>query len=317
MFNIKKNFIDIQLFAPEFSLTSNRNVKINNKILSMVNNKYVKTINGVSVQCWKKKEININLVNGAEFFNDDLTILTGKPSSDVAIGNITINDYNTYSTKLQSGVFDTNVNDQYNISPIELYEKIAGSIPSQIKTNYGNEINLSKVDILIPFVKCVGTVSGTSKVQFSISSPVFNSLTKKDLLIMSVNTINDLITICELDQYDGEMGNIQVTFNQWDNTIFLVLQRICSPETWELNETLTGDYNFNVNVDFFAGGTTYSSITVETNEDGITVMYDENFVYNDVGSGIWEDDTYRTIEFYDEVTDETLLTWLQENGVKQ
>lgn len=33
-----------------------KNVKINNKILSMVSNKYAKTINGVSIQCWKKKE---------------------------------------------------------------------------------------------------------------------------------------------------------------------------------------------------------------------------------------------------------------------
>ena len=113
------------------------------------------------------------------------------------------------------------------------------------------------------------------------------------------------------------MGNIQVTFNQWDNIIFLVLERVYSPETWELNETLTGDYNFNVNVDFIADNTTYSSITVETNEDGITVMYDEEFVYNDAGSVIWEYNPYRTIEFYDEVTDETLLTWLQENGIKQ
>ena len=196
------------------------------KTVSKINSKYPKTLNGISIQCWKKKEIDINFADVAQLYEDDLSILKGTPLSNVIIENIDIDDYNNYSKNIQSGVYAANVNEEYIISPTELYEKMVNSVPSQITTNYGNEIDLSKFDINIPFVKCVGTVSGASKVQFSISSEMLKESASEDYLIMSVNTINDSIVICELDDYDAEMGNIQVTFNQWDNMIFLILQRI-------------------------------------------------------------------------------------------
>ena len=289
------------------------------KTVSKINGKYAKSINGVSIQCWKKKETNINLVNGAEIFNDDLTILTGKPSSDVAIGSITINDYNTYSDNIKNGVSLINSENATleSSTPINLYKTIKGSIPTQIVTNKGNKVDLSKYEFISSLVKCEGVVSETPSVQFSVSSDLLQDMAE-GCMFMYINISNSSIIINELDSFDDMIGKLTTTFNEWSsNIIFGIISYIANPETWELNETLTGDYNFNVNVDFIVDNRIYSSITVETNEDGITVMYDEEFVYNDVGSGIWEYNTYRTIEFYDEVTDETLLTWLQENGVKQ
>lgn len=104
-------------------------------------------------------------------------------------------------------------------------------------------------------------------------------------------------------------------------------QEPSSGETWVLNETLSeddlegsnGDYYFAVS--FTCNGSNYTGLRRFYNPKS---FYD--YLYYHIGTGSeylvaysesWQNTAYRTITFDESVTDSTLLTWLQANGVKQ
>ena len=90
-----------------------------------------------------------------------------------------------------------------------------------------------------------------------------------------------------------------------------------SGETWVLNESPNFDIgeDISLQIDFVSNNTSFDLINVVHLEDifyggpttGVILAY---------SSGEWTDQAYRTITFLEPPTGE-LLTWLQNNGVKQ
>ena len=99
-------------------------------------------------------------------------------------------------------------------------------------------------------------------------------------------------------------------------------QEPSSGETWVLNESLTdttGETGFLVKVNFTSNSSIFTEITLRTRvgREGVQVDYDTTTVYDSLRGSGWTNEAYRTIIFYEPVTDNTLLTWLQANGTKQ
>lgn len=89
-----------------------------------------------------------------------------------------------------------------------------------------------------------------------------------------------------------------------------------SGETWVLNEDIPiaqDEHTWNVN--FTSNGITYTKLTWHFSQKQI-LKYDSTVVYKEVPVASWLDQAYRTITF-DTAPTGDLLTWLQNNGVKQ
>lgn len=97
-------------------------------------------------------------------------------------------------------------------------------------------------------------------------------------------------------------------------------------ETWILNESLSSTKLSKTQVNFISNGYIYEYIE---HGGGVASPYLEYYTdaetYTDVyttdspnfPTSFWIDQAYRTITFDQPVTDTTLLTWLQSNGIKQ
>ena len=84
-------------------------------------------------------------------------------------------------------------------------------------------------------------------------------------------------------------------------------------ETWELNESLDVIL-FSYSIDFLCDNTVYDSISRRIVKAATVMYYGSTRVMADSAS--WVNQAYRTITFLEPPTGE-LLTWLQNNGVKQ
>lgn len=84
-------------------------------------------------------------------------------------------------------------------------------------------------------------------------------------------------------------------------------------ETWVLNESLDSTL-FSYSVDFLCNSIAYDSISRRIVKAATAMYYGNNRVMKD--DGTWYDQSDRTITFLKPPTGE-LLTWLQNNGVKQ
>ena len=84
-------------------------------------------------------------------------------------------------------------------------------------------------------------------------------------------------------------------------------------ETWVLNESLDSTL-FSYSVNFLCNSITYDSISRRIVKAETAMYYGSTKVMR--GSGTWQNQAYRTITFLEPPTGE-LLTWLQNNGVKQ
>lgn len=85
-------------------------------------------------------------------------------------------------------------------------------------------------------------------------------------------------------------------------------------ETWVLDSAAAyeGDVGVTFNADFTSNGLSFSSISLSANPRR-QIQYDSTVVKAIYG---WTSEAYRTITFLEPPTGD-LLTWLNENGVKQ
>lgn len=107
----------------------------------------------------------------------------------------------------------------------------------------------------------------------------------------------------------GTIGSGTVKFRHYSQ------QEPSSGETWVLNESVNIPTQ-SFTVDFVSNGQNFKTIR----KVGTQIYYDDVQVYvaNTPDDIHWvSGEAYRTITFAEPVTDTTLLTWLQANGVKQ
>lgn len=112
----------------------------------------------------------------------------------------------------------------------------------------------------------------------------------------------------------------------YNNKMLSVNGKCISPkasgETWVLNETGTIPFDFDYSIAFISNNQNFDRIHYH----GLKILYDTTEVTSTLdktteglswlGAGQWTDQAYRTITFLEAPTGE-LLTWLQNNGVKQ
>lgn len=90
--------------------------------------------------------------------------------------------------------------------------------------------------------------------------------------------------------------------------------QISKGETWLLNSDISSAEDISVsNLSFVSNSQNFTSIICTTGKGGANLAYNQTGVF----ASTWENEAYRTITFDSPVTDSTLLTWLQANGVKQ
>lgn len=86
-------------------------------------------------------------------------------------------------------------------------------------------------------------------------------------------------------------------------------------ETWVLNNgSLSGEIDVNIN--FISNNQNWNNILCFQEKFYATITYISGTNQQTVFVGSWVDQAYRTITFLEPPTGE-LLTWLQNNGVKQ
>lgn len=90
--------------------------------------------------------------------------------------------------------------------------------------------------------------------------------------------------------------------------------QVSKGETWLLNSDISSAEDISVsNLSFVSNSQNFTSIICTTGKGGANLSYNQTGVF----VSTWENEAYRTITFDSPVTDSTLLTWLQANGVKQ
>lgn len=87
-------------------------------------------------------------------------------------------------------------------------------------------------------------------------------------------------------------------------------------ETWLLNDVVHPSVAFVSNVLFISNSNNYSKFSVVDAGIMYQLVYGDTVVFSD-DTSTWTSQAYRTITFAEPVTDSTLLTWLQANGIKQ
>ena len=88
-------------------------------------------------------------------------------------------------------------------------------------------------------------------------------------------------------------------------------------ETWVLNETLTLSASSTFTANFVSNNTSYTSLVIQVPKPAQKLLlYDDTEVYDGAQSGVWYDESYRTVTFETAPAGD-LLTWLQANGTKQ
>ena len=98
---------------------------------------------------------------------------------------------------------------------------------------------------------------------------------------------------------------------------------------WQLNEILYWDQSFNANINFISNSTEFNSISFEGNtnfsSEGDLILFDSvNMYYSylniyDGQTSEWESgENYRIIYITggQDVTNSTLINWLQENAIQ-
>lgn len=97
------------------------------------------------------------------------------------------------------------------------------------------------------------------------------------------------------------------------------LSPAASSETWIIDERPNLDITEDIylQIDFVSNDTSFDIINVLREQDALSYGGPTTGVFTVYTSGEWTNQAYRTITFAQPVTDNTLLTWLQANAVKQ
>lgn len=99
------------------------------------------------------------------------------------------------------------------------------------------------------------------------------------------------------------------------NKILEIQSSVSVPETWVLNESITGEDQFQASINFTSNSETFTSIQVDTIVAGC-VYYINASGKNTIWVTGWTDENYRKIVFETAPTGQ-LLEWLEQNAVKQ
>lgn len=101
----------------------------------------------------------------------------------------------------------------------------------------------------------------------------------------------------------------------WMNEKAITPKKTAAGETWVLNNgRLSG--KIDVNINFISNNQNWNEILCIQGKFYTTITYMSGTNHQSVFAGSWVNQAYRTITFLEPPTDE-LLTWLQNNGVKQ
>lgn len=98
------------------------------------------------------------------------------------------------------------------------------------------------------------------------------------------------------------------------NKILEIQSSVSVPETWVLNESITGEDQFQVSINFTSNSETFTSVQVDTIVAGC-VYYINASGKNTIWVTGWTDENYRKIVFETAPTGQ-LLEWLEQNAVK-
>ena len=124
-----------------------------------------------------------------------------------------------------------------------------------------------------------------------------------------MSTINNL-RMGEVTPTKLYMGEVEVLKAYMGEV--LVYDKGSSGETWVLNETYNDGGMGSYNINFTSNGETFGQFSYGDMPRWYIKYGETNAYFN----GVWANQAYRTVTFATPPTGD-LLTWLQNNGVKQ
>ncbi len=176
-------------------------------------------------------------------------------------------------------------------------------------TTRASEPTIGKNNLRLGSITPKGYYLGTKKViKMYLGSTLIYELSSLPQLSTPQNVVVEDTTLSfdeveNAEEYEVFVDNVSIGSYQ-----------VSKGETWLLNSDISSAEDISVsNLSFVSNSQNFTSIICTTGKGGANLSYNQTGVF----VSTWENEAYRTITFDSPVTDSTLLTWLQANGVKQ